>query len=775
MAEKKENLYYMAGLAVPETPEPGKDPQPWKDTHVVGKPLPRVDAYHRVSGAAIYPSDVILPDMLYAAMLGSPHANAKVKKVDISEAEKMPGVQAIITGSTPGANIDWRYRGKGKTKLFNPHCRYEGDAVAAVAADSPYHAWSAVQAIKVEYEVLPFVSDPSKALEDDAPKVHEDGNRVGKPEEYSRGDVEKGFSEADVIVEREYESLCQIHTPMELHGCVAQWDGNHLTLWDSTQGVFAVQGEVAKFLAMPLAKVRVIGHYMGGGFGSKLQASKYNICAALLAKKTGRPVKLLLSREQTYLVVGNRPPNVMKVKIGAKKDGALTAIELDAIGTGGAYPAGGVALLDFLFKDNYLCPNVSCKSTDVFINAGPARPFRAPGHPQASWALEQALDELAEGLKMDPVELRIKNVPTYSQSKEGNPPYTTTGLEKCLREAAKAFDWEKKKAAAPESEGHIKTGVGMAGCQWFVGGGWPPSTVIVKLFSDGSANINMGAADLGTGFKTVATLIVREELGLKTDKIQIENADTGTTQFTPPSGGSKTVPSDGEATRFAAVDVKRQILKLAGDDLKVDPSDLNIVGGEVVSKNDPSKKVKITDISGLKKRGMVVGIGYKKPNPENKAINPFGAQFCEVKVNSLTGEIEIVRFVAAHDSGRVMDLLTYNSQVYGGITMGIGFSVTEGRVLDANQTGKLCNKNWHDYKLPTALDVPVDIDSLPLELPDNEANIIGAKGLGEPVTIPTGAAVANAVYNAVGVRLTKTFMTPVQLSQLLAEKAQGKE
>ncbi len=315
----------------------------------------------------------------------------------------------------------------------------------------------------------------------------------------------------------------------------------------------------------------------------------------------------------------------------------------------------------------------------------------------------------------------------------------------------------------------MKRGVGMAACLWVAGGGGPPSTVIIKLFSDGSANLNMGASDIGTGTKTVMPMVLSEELGLDMDKIQIENADTGTTQYATPSGGSKTVPTEAPAVRAAAVDVKRQLLALAAEDLKAQAANLIIKEGEIVVSSDPSKKIRITDVAGLKKRGVIVGVGYRGPNPKDKVVNPFGAQFCEVLVNTKTGEVEIVRFVSSQDSGRVMNRLTYDSQVIGGVAMGIGLAMTEFRVLDKNETGKLCNKNWHDYKLPTALDVPTDIVSVPVELEDAEANSAGAKGLGEPVTIPTAAAIANAVYNATGIRITSTPINPVQLSLLLSE------
>jgi xanthine dehydrogenase YagR molybdenum-binding subunit len=310
----------------------------------------------------------------------------------------------------------------------------------------------------------------------------------------------------------------------------------------------------------------------------------------------------------------------------------------------------------------------------------------------------------------------------------------------------------------------------MAGCLWVAGGGRPPSTIILKLFSDGSVNLNMGASDIGTGTKTVMALVVAEELGVKPEIIQIEHADTGSTQFATPSGGSKTVPTEAPAVRAAAISLKQQLLEIAAQDLAVDPATLSFRAGRIVSKTDPSRKINFTELSGLKKRGMVVGIGYRDPNPKNKVTNPFGAQFCEVEVNIGTGEVRIIRFLGAHDSGRVMSRLTYDNQVFGGITMGIGLAMTEARVLDKNHTGKMLNRNWHDYRLPTALDVPENLVSLPIEPVDTEANTTGAKGLGEPVTIPTAAAVANAVYHATGVRITRSPINPIQLCRLLAER-----
>jgi xanthine dehydrogenase YagR molybdenum-binding subunit len=375
------------------------------------------------------------------------------------------------------------------------------------------------------------------------------------------------------------------------------------------------------------------------------------------------------------------------------------------------------------------------------------------------------LDALAEAIDMDPVELRLRNIPSHSQAREGRPPYTTHGLRECLEKGAEVFDWEKSRSNTGRQEGAVRRGVGMAACQWFAGGGGPPSTVIVKMFSDGSVNLNMGASDIGTGTKTVMALVVAEELGVRSQTVQIENADTGTTQYATPSGGSKTVPTEAPAVRAAAIHVKQQLLEMAAEDLNTDVSQLRYEG-DGIKRMGGDEKIPVIQISKFKRRGVIVGVGYRGPNPANKVVSPFGAQFCEVEVNTKTGEVKILRFLGAHDSGRVMSRLTYDNQVYGGITMGIGLAATEMRVLDRKHTGKMVNRNWHDYKLPTALDVPADMTSLPVEIPDTEANNTGAKGLGEPVTITTAAAVANAVYHATGLRMTATPINPIQLCRL---------
>ncbi len=765
MTEKHD--YHIDG-PVPETPENDPDSGAWQSTTVVGTRQPKVDAYERVSGTAVYPQDVSLPGMLHGAILRCPHANARILAIDTTEAEKMPGVQVVITGQTPGTDMPWYERGgQFSGRLFDDHCRHEGEEVAAVAAETPLQAVDAIRTIKVEYEIMPFVIDDEKALLPDAPPVQDGGNMVGEPQVRERGDIAAGFAEADVIVERTYRTSCQIHAPLEPHGSVARWDGNRLTVWDSTQGVFPVQQTLARVFSLPISNVRVIGPYMGGGFGAKLETGKYTVVAAIMSRMTARPVKIFLPREDCFTVTGNRPGNTMTIRIGAKTDGSLTAIDYASLGSTGAYTynAGTGALAAYLYQ----CPNMRTVDTTVYTNTGKARPMRAPGFPQGAWALEQAMDELAAKLDRDPVEFRLQNITTEAQIGEGMP-FTSNQLAACLTEGAEAFGWKEAKNAKPET-GHIRRGVGAAACFWAYPGG-PPSTVVVKLFADGSANLNMGASDIGTGTKTWAAMIVAEVLGVPVEKIRVENADTATTQYATASGGSKTVPSDSPAVRAAAVDVKRQLLGFAAEQLETTAAELDLVDLEIISRSYPGVKLPLADVERINRRGLLIGTGYRDPNPEGSITWPFAAQFCEVEVDTRTGKMKILRFLGAHDSGRVLNRLTFDNQVFGGMAMGIGLGVTEARVLDPN-TGLMLNANFHDYKIPTILDVAADHECLPIDIPDNDFNSTGTKGLGEPATIPTAAAIGNAVADALGIRLTDAPLTPKTI--LDAISAQRKE
>ncbi len=743
--------------------------RPWTETKVIGTAQPRIDAHERVTGSAVYARDLVLPRMVHAAFARCPHAHAKVTKVDTTKALKMPGVNAIITGDSPGAKLPFYFTPKGPLSwLFDPHCRHEGEEVAAVAAETLHEARAAARAIEVEYEELPFVVDYEKALDAGAPSLHDGGNRAGEPEKYERGDLAKGFAEADAVVELTFRTPCEIHTPMETHGSVVKWEGNRLIIHDTNQGVFDLRSAYAQYFQLPLSNVRVVSQYMGGGFGSKLEPGKYTLAAAILSRQIGRPVKLFLSREENFLCVGNRPPNTLKMKAGAKRDGTLTALQLTGLGTGGAYPEGSDA--GYLTSDLYLCPNVKIEETNVYINAGKARAFRAPGFPQGAWALEQLMDALAQKLEMDPLALRLKNVPAVSQ-RRGNLPYTSTGLAQCLQDGAKAFGWEEARKR-PRGTGPLVRGVGIAAGMW----GWdgdPRGTAVLRYVADGSASLETGASDLGTGTKTWMAMIVAEELGIPVGSVHVDHADTDTTPFAPLSGGSQTVHVNSPTVRAAALDVKHQLLEMAAEQLKADVATLELKDGVIADSKAPEKKVALKDLKRLQEQQTIVGVGRRTPHAKGKVGLPFVVHFAEVEVDTRTGEVRVLRLLGAHDSGRPMNLLTYRNQVFGGMTMGIGFGMTEQRVLDRN-TGKMANANWHDYKIATAKDVPPDFACLPIDPHDTEFNSTGTKGIGEPATIPTAPAVANAVFHATGIRVTETPINPTQMARLLAAPKAGR-
>jgi xanthine dehydrogenase YagR molybdenum-binding subunit len=738
------------------------DLPPWDKTTIVGAAIPRVDGHDRVGGTALYTRDITLPGMLHCAMVRSPHAHAMVKRVDVTAAKAMPGVHAIITTDSPEAKLPWIVGSQGAlSQLLDPHCRYDGEEVAAVAAETPLQAADAARAVVVQYELLPHVVDYAAAAMPDAPKVHAFGNLPSPPRTSQRGDVAAALASADAVVEHTFHTPCELHVPLETHGSVARWDGGNLEVWDSTQGVYAVRDSLAQVLKLPQSSVRVASPYMGGGFGSKLELGKYTVIAAVLARITGRAVKCVLTREESLRCVGNRPANTITIKAGAKKNGTLTALDGNFVGASGAYPTGATS--GYLLLDLYTCANVRVTEASVLINAGQARAFRAPGYPQAAWALEQVMDELAAKLGIDAVEFRLRNIPTVSQTRAGQP-YTSTGLADCLRQGADKFGWLAARKAAT-TKGHIKRGVGVAAGMWGYPGS-PSATAIVKLYADGSVNVNSGAADIGTGTKTVFAQVVAEELGVPVGRIRIEYADTATTQYAPGSGGSQTILVNSPAVRAAAAAVKTELLALAAEELKQDVTKLSIRDG-VIEIAGESRKVPFAALRSLAQRQQLVGVGRRAPHPVGKVALPFAAHFAEVEVNTRTGEVRVIRYVAAQDSGRMMNALTFENQVLGGVTMGIGFGLTEQRIMD-RPTGKLASGSWHDYKIPTAMDFPVDFQFVPVDPHDKECNSVGAKGLGEPATIPAAAAIANAVCNAIGTRVYDAPITPASIVNALA-------
>lgn len=725
---------------------------------VVGKEIARIDGYDKVSGSAIFTSDVQLANMAHAKTLRCPLPHARIKSIDASEAEKLPGVLKIITHqNTP--EIEWY----GNSRLFDTHLRYQGDEVACVAATSLKIAEQALKLIEVEYEVLPHVVSAAKAMETDAPKIHGDNNLVREPGIYERGDIEKGFAEADVVVEDTYTTQVAVHNPTEAHCSVVKWDGDKLTVWDSTQAVFRVREMVAESLGIPASHVRVIKKYMGGGFGAKLEAGKYTVMAALLARELGRPVKILLDRKEMNLAVGNRPDSVQQLKVGARKDGTLTAMSLYSYGAVGAYPSN--AQCGWPFRTVYQCPNVRTEERSLYINAGRARAMRAPGHVQGTFALDSILDDLAEKLGMDPLEFRLKNYAEVDQVSGQS--YTSKLLKEAYQKGAEAIGWHNRRKPAGSNPGVIKRGIGMATQIWW-GGGGPPAHATIKLNRDGSMHIASGTQDIGTGTYTIMAQVASEVLEIPLNKISVVIGDTDACPYAGSSGGSTTAASVTPAVRDAAENMKQKLLASAAAILEAPQSQLQYSNGKVSHRQDASKQLSISEIIRKSRENVLITTGARGANPEDKAINSFGAYFAEVEVDTETGKIKVLKVVAAQDVGRVLNRKTLDNQIHGGIIQGIGFALMEERLMD-EFTGKVLTTSIHNYKLPTIMDTP-EIEIIVVSEGDHLINNTGVKGIGEPPIIPTPAAIANAVYNAIGVRVKSLPMTPDKVLQALGEK-----
>ena len=675
------------------------------ELEVVGQAKTRLEGPEKVTGRAQYTYDVRLPGQLYAGVLRSPHPHARVTKIDTSRAEALPGVHAVIS-KNDSSDITWYQE---ETPLFGDTVRFVGDEVAAVAAESEELVEDALRLIKVEYEVLDFVVDMAHALDDGAPKIHEDGkaegNLVEEPESYERGDAETGFAEADVTVDEVYTTQTALHNALEPHGTVAHWQGsqgqgNELTLYDSTQGIFAVRDGMAKKFGLAQNKVRVIKQHMGGGFGAKQVPWKQAMFAALLAKKSGRPVQLMLDREGENLATGNRNPTRQRVRLGAKKDGTLTAISVDILVTAGAYSAKGEASnIAGLYQHLYKCENVKTEQTRVYTNLGPAVAFRAPGYVEACFALESALDQLAEKLELDPLELRRKNY-TERDQKQDLPWSSPDGLRACYDRLEEAFGWQTYEK--PKPKGSKRRGVGIAAHEWMAGKGNPPAYAFVKINGDGSAEVITGTQDIGTGSRTVLAQVAAEALGLPLEQITLLLGDTATGPYAPTSSGSFTVPTVAPAVRAAALDAKKQLLEAAATLLETDADTLSIKNGEVTG---GSETLKVSEVMQKLSPHTIQGHGARHANPEGTSIRPFGAQAAEVEVDIETGEVTVLRVVSAPDCGRILNSKLARSQVIGGVTQGIGFALTEERIVDSS-LGVVLNADLEEYKLPTLADVP---------------------------------------------------------------------
>ena len=733
-----------------------EEPATWtadEQLNHVGKSYPRIDGFQRVTGLAKYTFDIQLPGMLYARVLRSPYPHARIKQIDVSKAQEFPGVRAIISSLN-------------ERDVFSNVLQFAGDEVAALAADNEDIAEDAINLIKVEYEILPFSTDTEPQPVSGKPQESQTVNALdGHPKIYRRGNIQKGFQEADVIVEETFSTQSALHNCLETHGAVASWKGDELTVWESTQAIYHVQRYLAEYFKLPLNKIRVICEYMGGGFGSKQSSGKWSVMAALLARDTGRPVQLMLTREEENLVTGHRAPTIQRLKLGAKNDGTLTAIELNAtvnVGADGsmARAVGGPC------QSMYNCPNVQTEVHSVFTNTGPHGSFRAPGYVEGAFPLESLMDELAKRLKKDPMGIRMKNYaltdPTTGQK------FSAKHLDKCYQRGAEIIGWGQRQSIDNKSP-VLRHGYGMASQTWG-GGGGPPAFAWVRLNSDGTAEVNPGSQDIGTGVKTVVAQIAAEELGLEPAKIMVHIGDTAQGPFGPGSGGSMTLASIGPAVRQAAIDARKQLYEVVGSYFEIPASQIRIKQGNVYVLEETKPRMSLQNTLRQLGEFTIIGRGARGANRDGTAVPTFGAQFAEVEVNTITGEVKIQRVVAVHDVGRIMNPILADGQVAGAVIQGVGYALTEERIID-RATGIILNPNLEDYVLPTALDVP-SIDSNFIDDSDTDANILGAKGLGEPPIIPTAPAIANAITQAIGIRFLSLPITRAKIVEALQKTGQ---
>jgi len=668
----------------------------------LGKDTPRVDGPLKVSGAAKYSSDVQPKGWLYGMIYRSKWAAATVRSINLEKAKAVPGIKAVLT-----------------VRDGEKQVRYYGEELAAVAGTSKQACLDALHAIEVDATPLPFVVSETEAMKPDAPRVFPETPNLGEAKTNEKGNVDEAFAQSAAVVEGEFATQVQVHNSLETHGNTISVEGDKAMGWASTQGIFSVRDGLADFLKLAHTNVRVVTDFMGGGFGSKFGLGVEGSLAARLSQAAGLPVKLMLTRFEENLAVGNRPSSFQKIKLGADKDGKLLAYELDSFGTAGyvsgGKTAGGGGGANFPAPYIYDIPNIRTKHAGVAINAGSSRAFRAPGHPPASFGMESILDEMAVKLGIDPVDIRIKNDPLEIRRKE-------------YEIGRKKFEWDAKYKKPGSSPGVVKTGIGVAGATW--GGGGKGSKAETTINPDGTVVVRCGTQDLGSGARTVVAIVAAEVFGIPIDRV---SARIGDTDYPPSggSGGSTTTASVSPAIFDACTNALQELQKVSG---------IPDARGANFSKACRKLGVQPLVVQGKWREGLSSsGVG--------------GVHFAEVEVDTETGFVKVKKVLAVQDCGLVVSKLTCESQINGGIIIAMGYALYERRVLD-RQTGVMLNPNFETYKLPSAGDIP-EIEVVLLDMPER-----GVVGIAEPSVIPTSAAVANAVANAIGVRVTSLPITP---------------
>ncbi|HGY91621.1 MAG TPA: xanthine dehydrogenase family protein molybdopterin-binding subunit [Planctomycetes bacterium] len=731
--------------------------QPGDKLAIVGKPLDRVDAVAKVTGKAKYSYDRHPKGMIYGRILRSPHANARIKSVDLSGALAMKGVHAAI--SFPD-------------EMGSSEVRFAGQEVAAVAAETEALAEEALNRIQVDYEVRPFAVTKEAAMEKGAPEVvpgranvvtsgrrrRESAEEFEKRLQDQKEKVDEALKDCAVTVHRTFETQVQVHCSLEPHGSVMQWDGDHLICYASTQATFNCRREAQSSRgAIRAGSAEVTTEYMGGGFGSKFGLGREGAAGAILAKKAGRPVRLMLERRGEQTAVGNRPDSKQEMTLGVTKDGKFKALRAYSWGTAGPSPFGAGAR-NHVF---YGFENIDKVEHMVRTNCGQARAMRAPAWPQGVFAMESIIDEAAAKLGMDPVEIRKKNDTHPIRIHEYD-----MGAER--------IGWKKRRNKKPGAgRGPVKRGLGCASTEWFASGGGG-SACLVRIHKDGTVEVRNGAQDIGTGTRTVMGMVVAEELGLPLEKVQTFIGHT-TDPLGPGSGGSTTIGSLSPAARLAGYRAKEELLQIVAERHGWKVEDLDLKGGRVVSKKgkrlDPD--LSFSQACAMIQEGAVEVtarrpiVSRRRPNYQGFAPTNSGVQFAEVEVDTETGNVKVTRLVAVQDCGKVINAKTAESQVRGGVIQGVSYALLERRIMDRHK-GQMLNADMEMYKIAGPADIP-QIDVVLVDVYNGQSNT-GVMGLGEPPKVATAAAISNAVFNAIGVHITSLPITPKKVLEALARK-----
>ena len=746
---------------------------------VIGTRPIRHDGVDKVTGAAVYGADVRLPGLLYGKVLRSPHPHAEILSIDTAKALALDGVRAVATADDLVETVDnlshigetmVNVREIAKNSLASGKVLYAGHAVVAVCAVSPHIAEEALDLIEVEYKVLEPVVDVREAMRADAPLLDEErttralgedtgqNSNIASHNQHAMGDLEAGWAAADAIVEREFHTATIHQGYIEPHNTTVWWkkDGS-VTVWVSTQGPFEIRSQVAEVLNVPVSKVKVIPCEIGGGFGGKFPIYM-EPAAAIMSHKTGQPVKMIMSRTEVFQGTGPAPGSYIKVKMGAKSDGTITAAHCYMAYEAGAYPGSAVGAGAQCILAPYNIANVTIDAYDVVVNKPKSSAYRAPGAPNAAFASESVIDELAEKIGMDPLELRLKNAAKEGTRRADGTVYRQIGCEETVQ-AAKDSEHYHSPLKGPYR------GRGVAGGFWFNGGGMSSAAIAVN--DNGTINLTEGSVDIG-GSRAALAMIVAETLGLRAEDINPSIPDTSSIGFTGGTGGSRVCYATGHACYNAAEDVKAEMSRRAAQQLEVDDDDIEFQEGSFVCKSDPTQRLSFAEVAASQGStgGPITGKGAINASGPG---NAFAVHIVDVEVDPDTGKVKILRYTAVQDVGKAVHPSYVEGQIQGGAVQGIGWALSEGYFYTAD--GQLANPTFLDYRMPTTFDIPL-IETILVEVP-NPASPHGIRGVGEVPLVPPMAAIANALYDALGCRLGELPMSPDRVVAALQENQLG--